>query len=82
MLKETTEDLLDSHDYAPTHHCPFLMQKNLGNPYQRDKVNIEETQRALTKYLYEIGLIKVGIHQLIFRTEPELRFLKLKKPHL
>lgn len=69
MLRETTEDLKHAYDYAPSHHCPFLMDQNLGNPYQRNQKNVEEIQNAMSKYLCQIGLIKVSYYAIIFRME-------------
>jgi hypothetical protein len=62
MIQETSEDLDKTVTYAPTHHCPYLIEKNLGEPYQRDQKNITEIHATLRQYLTRLGLIKVRIH--------------------
>ncbi|CAI2379860.1 unnamed protein product [Moneuplotes crassus] len=44
-------DLDESYSYPISQHLPVINEKSLGNPYKRDKKNIEQTQKSLANYL-------------------------------
>jgi hypothetical protein len=76
MIQETTEDLDETLTLAPTNHCPYLMENNLGKPYQRDQKNITEIHRVLKQYLNKLGLTKVRFHYSTFRMDYQLKARK------
>jgi hypothetical protein len=61
MMQEVSDDLIDSYYNPMTHHCPFLNKLSIGNPFRRDKLNIDEIHEKIKSYLYTKQVLKVSL---------------------